>query len=64
MGDNFLQGRDAIAEFTGRRWAVILRWIREKGFPATKLGGVWESEREMITQWRREQIRKAKEGNK
>jgi hypothetical protein len=62
MGDGMLHGRKAIEDYVGRRWAVIKKWIKEKGFPAVNLGGRWESDPEMITQWRRDQIRKAKEG--
>lgn len=31
--------------------ATILSWIRNEGFPATKLGGIWISDTESIDQW-------------
>jgi hypothetical protein len=33
-----------------------LEWIKEEGFPAKKLSGIWESDTELISEWRRKQI--------
>ena len=51
-----LTGKKNICNFLGRSWDTVERWIREKGFPARKIDGVWESDSELITNWRRSQI--------
>ena len=51
-----LTGKKNICNFLGRSWDTVERWIREKGFPARKIDGVWESDSELITNWRRRQI--------
>lgn len=33
--------------------ASVIQMIRESGFPAKKLGGIWESEKELIVTWRK-----------
>ncbi len=53
-----LGGKKEIAAFVGRGWHVVSLWIKEKGFPATKLNGRWESDAELIRQWRKEQIKR------
>jgi hypothetical protein len=30
---------------------TVLTWIRQVGFPAKKVGGIWISETEAITRW-------------
>lgn len=37
--------------------ASLMQMIRDCGFPARKLGGIWESDKEEITIWRRKYIR-------
>jgi hypothetical protein len=51
-----LTGKKNICNFVGRSWDTVERWIRERGFPARKIDGVWESDSELITAWRRRQI--------
>ena len=51
-----LTGKKNICNFLGRSWDTVERWIREKEFPACKIDGVWESDSELITNWRRRQI--------
>ena len=51
-----LTGKKNICNFLGRSWDTVERWIREEGFPARKIDGVWESDSELITNWRRSQI--------
>jgi hypothetical protein len=51
-----LTGKKNICNFLGRSWAIVERWIREREFPARKIDGVWESDSELITAWRRSQI--------
>ncbi|MBU0995804.1 MAG: hypothetical protein KJ737_25190 [Proteobacteria bacterium] len=53
-----LTGSKEITEFVGRSWKIIYRWIQEKDFPAKKIDGVWESDTELILQWRTDQIMK------
>jgi len=60
MGEQVLIGKKEIAKFTQRNWRVIKVLIETKGFPAIKLGGRWESDAELIRQWRRKQILEAK----
>lgn len=51
-----LTGRKAICTHVQRKWETVLVWIRERGFPAMKLSDVWESDMELIEQWRKKQI--------
>jgi len=60
MGEQVLIGKKAIEKFTQRNWRVIKVLIETKGFPAVKLGGRWESDTELIRQWRKKQILGAK----
>ena len=56
MGEQLLIGQKEIVEFTRRNWRVIKVLIETKGFPAVKVGGRWESDTELIREWRRKQI--------
>ena len=51
-----LSGLEEIAQYARRSKATVLGWIKNEGFPAAKLGHVWESDREMIDQWKRDRI--------
>ena len=51
--ERFLIGTKEISDYTGRSWPTIARWIREEGFPAKKMEGVWESNKDLIDEWRR-----------
>ncbi len=54
-----LSGMKEICQHCNRSEASVLKWIRECGFPADKFGGIgWESDTEMIAEWRKEQLRK------
>jgi len=53
MSENFLKGKEAISAFVGRSWKVVHEWIRERDFPARKINGVWESDPQLIVEWRR-----------
>lgn len=55
MKNTALCGRDEIETYTRRSWKVIKKWLK-KGFPAKKIDGQWESDTELITRWRRDQI--------
>lgn len=56
MGTSIITGKKQICNFVGRSWATVEKWILEKDFPAQKIEGVWESDSELITLWRRKQI--------
>lgn len=49
---------DEIGDYVRRSSVTILDWIRNMGFPATKIGGIWESDTALIDEWRRDQIQK------
>ena len=51
-----ISGKKNICNFLGRSWDTVERWIREREFPARKIDGIWESDSELITEWRRSQI--------
>jgi len=51
-----LSGLEEIAQYARRSKATVQDWIRNEGFPAAKLGHVWESDKEMIDQWKRDRI--------
>ena len=48
----------AICKYMNRSEATILSYIRKREFPATKLadGNIWESDKLLINDWRRDQI--------
>lgn len=49
-------GKKQIISFVGRFWKTIKDWIDNHNFPAKKIDGIWESDSEMITAWRRKRI--------
>jgi len=55
-----LSGLDEIAQYARRSKATVLDWIRNEGFPAAKLGAVWESDKSMIDDWKRDRIEKSR----
>lgn len=62
MGENTaLSGMTAIRDFCrsiglASSEASVIQMIKECGFPAKKLGGIWESDRDIIKEWRRKYI--------
>jgi hypothetical protein len=54
-----LSGMKEIARHCNRSEATILGWIRDRAFPAVKITGSWESDTEIIDQWRKNQINDA-----
>lgn len=60
MGNNVLSGRKQISSYVRRSWDTVMIWVRERGFPAVKINGVWESDPELIDQWRQEQINQSR----
>lgn len=73
MGENTaLSGMTAIRDFCrsiglASSEASVIQMIKECGFPAKKLGGIWESDRDIIKEWRRKyisgEVELKKEGN-
>ena len=61
MESQILVGIKAIRAFVGRSWKTISGWIETQDFPAIKVDGVWESDRELILQWRKRRIEKARD---
>jgi len=51
-----LIGMKAICGHVLRSEATVLMMIRDMDFPATKIGGIWESDIDLIAQWRKDQI--------
>lgn len=51
-----LSGMKEICNYVRRSEATVLDWIKNMDFPAKKLSGIWESDRELIDDWRRNQI--------
>lgn len=58
--NQILTGRKQIQKFVGRAWSVIRKWIDHDDFPAAKIEGVWESDVDMILEWRRTKINSRK----
>ena len=58
MVNKNLTGTKEIHDYVRRSWETIERWIKEEGFPAKKLDGVWESSTDLIDEWKREKIGK------
>ena len=55
--ESALQGMKEIRAYCRRSESTIMGWIQSRGFPASKIGGgIWESDRVLIDQWRRKHI--------
>jgi len=51
-----ISGMKNIALICNRSESTILKWIRERDFPAVKITGGWESDTDKIDDWRKKQI--------
>jgi len=56
-----LSGAKAIVEFCAsillpRQWDSILRLHIQEGFPLVKIGGVYESDKDLIIKWRKDKV--------
>ena len=51
-----LRGLKAISGYIGCSENTLKLYIRDHGFPATKVGGGWVSDSESIDRWRRNKI--------
>ena len=46
-----LHGMKAICEYAGKCENTVLKYVREQGFPASKRGGEWVSDKGRIDDW-------------
>jgi hypothetical protein len=58
QGQTILTGKKMITAYMGRSWRLIQKWIDERHFPARKIDGVWESDMELIIDWRKKEIQR------
>jgi predicted DNA-binding transcriptional regulator AlpA len=58
-----LMGMKEICAYVGKSVNTVKTLIRDEGFPAVQIGGMWESDCQMIDQWRRAQIEQAVKRN-
>jgi predicted DNA-binding transcriptional regulator AlpA len=47
-----LYGMKAICDYAGKSECTIVRYVRDEGFPAAKIGGAWASDAAAIDAWR------------
>jgi len=45
-----------ISQYCNRSESTILMWIRTLRFPAAKISGSWESDTDLVDEWRKKQI--------
>ncbi len=55
--DTSLAGMTAICKYAKKTEVTVLKWIMERGFPAKKLDGTWQSDKILIDNWLRRQIK-------
>ncbi len=55
-GETFLAGMKSICAYFDRSESTVLMLIRTEGFPARKIGGIWESDTIEIDKWRLNRI--------
>lgn len=53
-----LLGMKSICRYVSLSEPTVLRLIRERDFPATKIAGTWVSDMDLILEWRRTCIRR------
>jgi hypothetical protein len=50
--DDALSGMKSICDYFHRSEPTVLSLVRSSGFPAKKIGGIWESRKSLIDGWR------------
>jgi len=50
--DDTLSGMKAICNYVHRTEPTVVSLVRSCGFPAYKVGGIWESRKGLIDAWR------------
>jgi predicted DNA-binding transcriptional regulator AlpA len=58
-----LQGMKEICRYVGKSDKTVHKYIRVEGFPASKVGGEWSSDKAMIDEWRRTCVAKETKEN-
>jgi hypothetical protein len=53
-----LHGLKCICAYAGKSENTLLKYIRAERFPASKIGGEWVSDRDMIDAWRLGRIKR------
>jgi len=56
-----LVGKREICKYVRRSWTTVLDWVKTSGFPAAKIGGVWESDTSLVDDWKRTKIKPCQE---
>ena len=51
-----LSGMKQICCYCNYSEVTILKWIRLEEFPATKVGGAWISDTDLVDKWRQKRI--------
>lgn len=51
-----LVGKKDISRYAKRSWQTVKGWIERRKFPAKKIDGIWESDKILVDEWKREQI--------
>lgn len=46
-----LTGMKEICQYMSRSEVTVLKLIRDQDFPAKKIGGIWESDKELVDEW-------------
>ncbi len=50
--DEILSGMKAICGYINRTEPTVLSYIKSQSFPAKKVGGIWESSKGDVDEWR------------
>lgn len=50
--DDALSGMKSICDYFHRSEPTVLSLVKSSGFPAKKIGGIWESRKSLIDGWR------------
>lgn len=58
-----LVGMAEICAYVQRSEKTVQDLIKNEGFPAKKLGGIWESDRLLVDKWRRKRINQEHEAD-
>jgi hypothetical protein len=57
VSEDMLLGKDQILAYVQRAdWRAVLKLVKEKGFPAKKFCGRWESSRSLVDAWHKGQL--------
>lgn len=51
-----LEGMAQIADYVGKSYPTVLKFIKNENFPAKKLGGEWTSYTDLVDEWKRRRV--------